>query len=120
MPRRNRLRREDQPRARPQTTTAAIPAPAGWRAKQHKGGEPGTPYVCPRCHRDVRRESAHVVAWQASSDDDPATDAILEQVRRGGTSPPGEDWSGRGRHRHWHTECWRSAVHEGLHRYDFS
>jgi hypothetical protein len=52
----------------------------------------GSDYTCPRCHRPVQRRSQHVVAWPTDEDE---------------------------AHRHWHTNCWTSAVREGIERYRF-
>jgi hypothetical protein len=92
MPRRHRRRPQaDDGPARPPRTTTEIGAPAGWSAHRHKGGEDGPDYTCPRCRRSVARRSEHVVAWRPDDED---------QL-----------------HRHWHTECWTSAVREGIERY---
>ncbi|MGH2758299.1 MAG: hypothetical protein ACRDKJ_01925 [Actinomycetota bacterium] len=94
MPRRHRRRPEEGPREpRVPRTTTPIPTPEGWTAALYKGGESGHDYVCPRCQRQVARHGQHVVAWVTDS---------------------GE------RHRHWHTNCWQSAVREGLDRYRWS
>jgi len=74
-------------------TTTAIDAPAGWIAQRYHTMESGPDYTCPRCHRPVHKRSQHVVAWR--SDDE-------------------------GHHRHWHTNCWTSAVREGIERYRFT
>lgn len=68
-------------------------APNDWHALRHFGGEDGPDYRCPRCSQGVGRRSDHVVAWPSSDQD---------------------------RRRHWHTECWRAAVREGIERYRWS
>jgi hypothetical protein len=92
MPRRHRRKPDASPReVRTPRTTSPIPAPPGWTAERYHGGEAGTDYTCPRCHRPVARRSEHVVAWLTDDADD--------------------------RHRHWHSGCWQSAVKEGIDRY---
>lgn len=73
-------------------TTSPIPAPDGWIAQRWVTTDSGPDYTCPRCHRVVPRRTQHVVAWQEAEDDS---------------------------HRHWHTNCWESAVREGIDRYRF-
>lgn len=91
MPRRHRRKPEEhrEPRTTP-SSSAPIPAPPGWQAKQYKGAGAGGDYVCPRCSRGVTRATDHVLAW------------------------PDDDTE---RRRHWHSVCWASAVKEGIDRY---
>ena len=85
-------RRPSRHDPRTQPTTTPIDSPSGWIAQRYHSMEGGADYTCPRCNRPVPKRSQHVVAWRSDEDD---------------------------HHRHWHTNCWTSAVREGIERYRF-
>ena len=91
MPRKNRIRSEDEPPplrigGGPRTVVGGGRA---WHGQPRAGAQARKGYPCPGCGGVVEPGTAHVVAWRA--------DGVLGDRA---------DLEAR---RHWHLHCWRAA-----------